>query len=1302
MSRVLSVGEVIAGRFEVERHVARGGMGMVHRALDRASGAPVALKIIALPREDAEAPSRFEREAAMLQRAAHPRIVRYIASGPLDDGYAYLAMQWLEGEDLRTVLRRGALPAIDARNILECVAEALSAVHAEGIVHRDLKPANLLLRGRSSADTVLLDFGIARPMEGSKRLTVTGTLVGTPQYMAPEQLVEGGKVRPATDVFALGCIFYECLTGRPAFDAAHIVGVLARILYDEPTPLHSVRPDIPPAWDELLGRMLSRDPERRPRDGAALRNLVASLHDFVEEGPRPGPLGMSQAREETAEQTLVSLILVTFDSSQGQDLGALWEAEAAHVEAARKALGRNGFNVEALADGSIVAAVSSGAMATDQARIAARGALYLRDVWPEARIAVVTGRALMGRTTRMGDAVYRALELLESRAGNSHEGIWLDPVSAGLLDTRFVTQEIEGATLLFAEQPDEGVGRLLLGKPTPCVGREVELLELEGLLGGALLDRQPQGLLVVGPPGSGKSRLFAEFTRRFGKTHTKTCLLVGRGDPLTAGSPYGLLRDALRRHAGLDWEQPEMARRTLRTCVCEHVDGASRRRVSEFLGEMCGIPFPEAESPLLLAARSDAQVMEQQIAQAFLDWITAECASRPVVLVLEDLQWGDALTVKLVRSVLRDGGEIPLFVLALGRPETRDLFPGIVSPHLREMTLRPLGRRAIERLVKGVLGPSIEPAAVERIVKLSEGNALFLEELIRAAAEGKTSEAPETVIAILQARLSNLSAPERRILRAASIVGETFWVGAVRDIMAAWSAGDDAKGWLEQLVEEEIVERHKQGRFYREIEMGFRHALVRDAAYGLLTEADLRSGHRAASAWLESAGEPDAMALAAHALLGGELARAARFYANAAAESLGRNDLQEAAQRARKGLDCGAEGEGALRGELLAIHAVAKYGLGVWPEAAEAGLRALALLPEGSFWWCRTAERMIHALPQVGDTEHFIELARDTSRVEPTEGSWGVLCCALANLFAILSLMGPRELLPACRDALAKAEACVAPSDLVSRGTALKWRAITMATTEPRPFTAFKLAAQAARVLSRGQVYHELCMACVFEGVTRRALGDLAGAEEKCRAGLAIAEKIQYTYQIANARLHLAEALVERADDAAMAEAEELARCVVSANVGLLYKASAWRVLADVALHFGQREIACEAGRKSVDLAGDISGVLYFQYAATFLRALVESHRIDEAMALVTRGMETLARFEGGGHMEIPFRLAAAETFFAAGDQESAKDALRVTLRRLDLRLEDIEGAEARERYLAKRENVRVFALSREWLERAP
>src|SRR5207248_499097 len=163
-----------------------------------------------------------------------------------------------------------------------------------------------------------------------------------------------------------------------------------------------------------------------------------------------------------------------------------------------------------------------------------------------------------------------------------------------------------------------------------------------------------------------------------------------------------------------------------------------------------------------------------------LDWLRAECAEAPVMLVIDDLQWGDALSVGLIDHALRELASAPLFVLALGRPEVGEIFPRLWQGRkLQHVALKELGKRACERLIREVLGKHTTPDAVARIVDQSAGNALFLEELIRAAAEGKAEGQPRTVMAMLQARVGRFEAGPRRVLRAASVFGRTFWRGGV-------------------------------------------------------------------------------------------------------------------------------------------------------------------------------------------------------------------------------------------------------------------------------------------------------------------------------------------------------------------------------------------------------------------------------------------------------------------------------------------------------------------------------------------
>ena len=230
-------------------------MGAVYRAQDRHTGQPVALKLLrdAGPRER----QRFLRESRLLCELCHPHIVAYVAHGSAEDGHPYLAMEWLEGEDLSRHLSRGPLSLAAAMQIVHRVAAALALAHGGGVIHRDLKPTNLFLCNGDPARVKVLDFGIARRLSRSQALTQSGALIGTPEYMAPEQARGEGAVGPAVDIFALGCVLYECLTGRPPFQGEHLAAVLIKILLEEPEPVERWRPGVPVALSGLLTRMLA-------------------------------------------------------------------------------------------------------------------------------------------------------------------------------------------------------------------------------------------------------------------------------------------------------------------------------------------------------------------------------------------------------------------------------------------------------------------------------------------------------------------------------------------------------------------------------------------------------------------------------------------------------------------------------------------------------------------------------------------------------------------------------------------------------------------------------------------------------------------------------------------------------------------------------------------------------------------------------------------------------------------------------------------------------------------------------------
>jgi predicted ATPase len=265
-------GSKVADRYLVERLAGEGGMGRVYRALDLSSNAPVALKVLG----ERGRRERFAVEADALSALEHPAIVRYVAHGLLPSGQPYMVMEWLEGEDLRSRLRRRGLTLQESLSLALVLVDVLEHIHARGVIHRDLKPANIMLPTDDVRSAKVVDFGIARLASG-RALTATGLRVGSTYYMSPEQYSHPRLVDGRTDVFALGCILFECLTGRRAFEAEDELAVVARIVLEQAPSACAMRPSVPVAVDALVARLLARERAHRPSADAALRASIDAL-----------------------------------------------------------------------------------------------------------------------------------------------------------------------------------------------------------------------------------------------------------------------------------------------------------------------------------------------------------------------------------------------------------------------------------------------------------------------------------------------------------------------------------------------------------------------------------------------------------------------------------------------------------------------------------------------------------------------------------------------------------------------------------------------------------------------------------------------------------------------------------------------------------------------------------------------------------------------------------------------------------------------------------------------------------------
>jgi predicted Ser/Thr protein kinase len=287
----VKVGEVIGGRYELEELVGRGGMSGVYRARDTVLEREVAIKLLDERfSHDDEYVERFRREARAIARLAHPNVVTIIDRGNRD-GRQYIVFEYVRGENLKELLRReGPLPVGRGLSLAYQIAQALASAHALGIVHRDVKPQNILLDEDGAAKVT--DFGIARSLELDTDLTQTGTMLGTADYLAPEQAA-GERVDERADQYSLGAVLYELLTGEVPFPAPNAMAAAMRHLHDPVPSVRNRQPDVPSRVDALVGRALAKRPADR---FASMDEMAAEVRSCAE---ADGPVGHRALEEDT-------------------------------------------------------------------------------------------------------------------------------------------------------------------------------------------------------------------------------------------------------------------------------------------------------------------------------------------------------------------------------------------------------------------------------------------------------------------------------------------------------------------------------------------------------------------------------------------------------------------------------------------------------------------------------------------------------------------------------------------------------------------------------------------------------------------------------------------------------------------------------------------------------------------------------------------------------------------------------------------------------------------------------------------
>ncbi len=936
-------GVSFAGRFQILAVAGRGGFGTIYRAHDDVTSRDVALKVLHDGTTDL---ARFEREAELLATVRHPNVVSYVAHGVTEEGDAYLSMEWLEGMDLAHRLRSEALSLQEALTVAMRAAQGLAAAHGLGIVHRDVKPSNLYLVGSSPNDVRVIDFGIARAPSPLSVLTATGAVIGTPAYMAPEQARGARDLTPCVDVFALGCVLFECLTGAPPFVGPNPQALIARLLAGDAPRLAERRPDAPPVLDALLARMLAHDPADRFSDaGTVAMAIAAVLGDATRRSTAFAGGPVVTGRVVRSYSTL--LVRAASGRSLPEGLDAL--------------VPPLGGEMLGSADDLVAAAFVADSPA-DSAQRAARCAVAFHDRDASLRIGISTVRRdpSVGAPSVANDQTGEALE--EAATGD----VLVDATTAAHLGDEYEL-EAHGALLRLARRR-----RRVAESGEVLVGRSREISALEGVYGEVIGERCARVALVLGEAGMGKSRLLGEMLRRLTRTPSEVTVLRAFGDRPTSTSPFALIGELVR--CGHDVESGAADRRLP---TLSEID-------SDFLRVLAGLNPALEEPSHIRAARRDPMLMADAFRAAWLAFVDGLLHFRPLLLLVEDLHYADLASLRLIDAALELFPERSLLVVGTARPEGAGDALGIFgSRDPEKITLKPLRAAVAAELVRATAG-DVSPETIARIVERGAGNPLHLLELARYG----ESDAPLDSLSAIEARLARLDPFARRVLRAASVFGLRFSVSGLCALLGGEAHLHEIQAALE-LAEEQRFAVREDGRGW-----AFRHALVQEVAYTTITDHERLAAHAAVGRWLTHQPGIAPSDIAWHFERAAERRDAFQWYEAAARAALQGRDLERVFLLSDHALACDPQGED--RARIALLRAEAAFQSGNPTEGRRAAAQAMDGARPGSSTWTGAAGVLITSAGQAGDNvgvARLAELVRAQPPADDAGAQWTICIC---------------------------------------------------------------------------------------------------------------------------------------------------------------------------------------------------------------------------------------------------------------------------------------------------------------------
>lgn len=798
------------GPYQILDEIGKGGMAAVYRARQTSIERDVAIKVILKGiLGDPSNIQRFQREAKLIARLEHPHILPvYDFDGSHEP--PYIVMRYLEGGTLKDVMAQGLLPLNEVAYVMTQVCAALDYAHRQGITHRDIKPSNIMIDREGNA--FVADFGIARTQLEDKKngITKTGAIIGTPDYMSPEQATGAEDVDYRTDIYALGIMLFEMLTGELPFKAESGLQVLM-LHMNTPAPSVLTRnPALPSDIDLVIQQALAKDRDARYQNAVEMSAAItealgeqaksSSSHPRLSAGTRIiHHLERVQASTEIAtnsplqHKTVVALNVSAtayaelVADSRGAE--AAQRALQAFWQRAEEIISEQGGVIFARADNERLALWGSNSRREDDDEQAIRAALKIQSTLQKLGTAYLADN----EDLPLNIGIHRGLVLLNS--GDKSTAASASGVTIGLANR--LMQNAEGIILISHDVLRQVLGifdiqnadpikvrgqvqkldtyqverakprafRVLLhgveGIETRMIGREAEFKHLQKAFLLAVDDSETQVVSIVGDAGVGKSRLLYEFDKWGELRPEQYFLFSGRASPTMSEQSYALIRDMLSfRFEVMDDDAPAVILQKFEVGVSGLI--GKDDETAHLLAYLCGVDV--SQSPHLKSILGDAQESNRRARQAFIHLIKNTSEKEPVALELEDLHYADNASLDLLNDLVVTANNCHLLVLACTRPslyEHRPTWGSGQSFHSR-LDLKPLDKLDSRDLVQEILQKAgdIPKALRDLLVERAEGNPLYLEELVKMLLDDRIIlKESETIWRIEAERLDSLSVP---------------------------------------------------------------------------------------------------------------------------------------------------------------------------------------------------------------------------------------------------------------------------------------------------------------------------------------------------------------------------------------------------------------------------------------------------------------------------------------------------------------------------------------------------------------